>query len=297
MIHRTPQILRWQHGQQRFAGMRPHSLSTCFPFPCSSSATSQFCCFWTTPGPTCANLSQIFTPSQHNGCFLHSRFKSRTVGTALPNCCPLLQPLLRRNVPVMWLRFPFWLPTTIFSLEGGNCTMCVLVFPRAAAATGDVTVVSIATYCFSGHPTPSALPGARRLHPCPVILDCGGVAVPRLPPPPQNRSERPRVQARGWRGGRSNPLRRVPLPARPLRDRSSPALSRPLLASAPKPPSPGAAPPRGVPRPARPGEAAGGRGLPSLPARKMAAERRGGGGSPSGRRGAQRAGAGGPRPA
>lgn len=170
--------------------MRPHSLSTWFPFPCSSLATSQFCCFWTTPGPTCANLSQIFTPSQHNGCFLHSRFKSRTMGTALLNCCPLLQPLLRRSVPVMWLRFPFCLPTKIFSLEVGNCTMCMFVFPR-----------SIATYCFSGHPTPSALPGAHRLHPCPVILDCGGVAVPRLPTPPRNRSERPRLQARGWRAG------------------------------------------------------------------------------------------------
>lgn len=51
-------------------------------------------------------------------------------------------------------------------------------FSREAAATGDVTAVSLPTYCFHGHPTLSATPGPQ-LNPCPVIPGCGGVSVPR----------------------------------------------------------------------------------------------------------------------
>lgn len=190
------------------------------------------------------------------------------MATALPTCCApcSAEKTCSCDVaphPVLASCYNF------LSFKVGNCTVRVC-FSREAAATGDVTAVSVPTYCFHGHPTPSATPGPQ-LHPCPVIPGCGGVSVPR------KTAASGRACRRGARGKPAAACRcRRCLPAPP---------PRPLPRAVP---APGAAGP-GARRPE------GGASRPSL-ARKMAAGRRGGG-SPSGRRDAQRPGAGGPRPA
>lgn len=227
-----------------------------FPGHLLSLCLLLFCRFWLLQVPVVLTCPKCLLSAAR---FSPQQIQKQDSVIALPDYCPLLQPPLRINVSVMWLHIPFWLPTTISSTSlTYQIAPYVFVF-LGRLLVGDVTAMSIPTYCFPGHPTPSALPGARRPPPCRAAPGRGGAAS---------------LCSCGRAGGRGE----------------APATCFSAAAAAAGLRDPGRALPGGR------GPAPLPRSVPPSP-RKMAAGRRSGAGSPSGRTDAQRPGADGPRPA